>query len=146
MFEAERPRLVGIASRVLGDQDIVQPAWLRLHATDAEIDSLPTWLTTVTTRLCLGQGPRATQPPITTPMVRRRQWVKLQLGAHRSTSPLLGLDAFKTVPEHRQIRESDMRWIDAVPHGANVPVDRRLRKGVLRNLLNLVGDGGRQSR
>ena len=36
---AERPRLVGIASRALGDhaeaQDIVQPAWLRLHATDA---------------------------------------------------------------------------------------------------------------
>ncbi len=42
-FEAERPRLVGIASRVLGDHaealDIVQPAWLRLHATDAEIES-----------------------------------------------------------------------------------------------------------
>ena len=57
MFEAERPRLVGIASRVLGDHaeahDIVQQAWLRLHGTDAEIDSLPAWLTTVTTRLCL---------------------------------------------------------------------------------------------
>lgn len=57
MFEAERARLVGIAGRVLGDhaeaQDVVQQAWLRLHATDAEIDSLPAWLTTVTTRLCL---------------------------------------------------------------------------------------------
>ncbi len=57
MFEAERARLVGIASRVLGDhaeaQDVVQQAWLRLHATDAEIESLPAWLTTVTTRLCL---------------------------------------------------------------------------------------------
>src|SRR4051794_26406494 len=57
MFEAERPRLVGIASRVLGDhaeaEDVVQQAWLRLHGTDAEIDSLPAWLTTVTTRLCL---------------------------------------------------------------------------------------------
>jgi RNA polymerase sigma-70 factor (ECF subfamily) len=57
MFEAERPRLVGIASRVLGDhaeaQDVVQQAWLRLHGSDAEIDSLPAWLTTVTTRLCL---------------------------------------------------------------------------------------------
>ena len=54
---AERPRLVGIASRVLGDhaeaQDVVQQAWLRLHATDAEIETLPAWLTTVTTRLCL---------------------------------------------------------------------------------------------
>lgn len=57
MFEAERPRLVGIASRVLGDhaeaQDIVQQAWLRLHRTDAEIGNLAAWLTTVTTRLCL---------------------------------------------------------------------------------------------
>jgi len=57
MFEAERPRLVRVASRMLGDpaeaQDVVQQAWLRLHGTDEEIDSLPAWLTTVTTRLCL---------------------------------------------------------------------------------------------
>ena len=57
LFEAERPRLVGIASRVLGDhagvQDVVQQAWLWLHGSDADIDSLPAWLTTVTTRLCL---------------------------------------------------------------------------------------------
>lgn len=56
-FEAERPRLVAMASRVLGDrdeaQDVVQQAWLRLHASEAEIESLPAWLTTVTTRLCL---------------------------------------------------------------------------------------------
>lgn len=56
-FEAERPRLVALATRVLGDhaeaQDIVQQAWLRMHRTDAEIESLPAWLTTVTTRLCL---------------------------------------------------------------------------------------------
>ena len=41
----ERPRLVGIATRVRGDhaeaQDVVQQAWLRLHGTDAVIDSLP---------------------------------------------------------------------------------------------------------
>ncbi len=57
MFEAERPRLVGIASRVLGDhaeaEDVAQQAWLRLNATDTDIDCLPAWLTTVTTRLCL---------------------------------------------------------------------------------------------
>ena len=57
IFEAERTRLVGIATRVLGDrveaEDVVQQAWLRLHRTDAEIESLPAWLTTVTTRLCL---------------------------------------------------------------------------------------------
>lgn len=56
-FEAERPRLLGLAARVLGDrgeaEDVVQQAWLRLHRADAGIESLPAWLTTVTTRLCL---------------------------------------------------------------------------------------------
>lgn len=61
VFAEERPRLVRIATRVLGErgeaEDVVQNAWLRLHntVTDAstEIDNLPGWLTTVTTRLCL---------------------------------------------------------------------------------------------
>lgn len=56
-FEAERPRLLGLAARILGDhaeaEDIVQQAWLRLHGTDTDIETLPAWLTTVTTRLCL---------------------------------------------------------------------------------------------
>lgn len=56
-FEAERPRLVRLAGRVLGDEteaeDVVQQAWLRLHGTDQEITNLPGWLTTTTTRLCL---------------------------------------------------------------------------------------------
>ena len=68
MFEAERPRLVGIASRVLGDhaeaQDIVQQAWLRLHRTDAEIGNLAAWLTTVTTRLCLDRLRSRTPVPV----------------------------------------------------------------------------------
>lgn len=34
-------------------EDVVQQAWLRLHRTDADIESLPAWLTNVTTRLCL---------------------------------------------------------------------------------------------
>jgi len=67
-FEAERPRLVGIASRVLGDhaeaEDVVQQAWLRLHLTDAEIESLPAWLTTVTTRLCLDRLRSRTPVPV----------------------------------------------------------------------------------
>ena len=57
VFEAERPRLRRLAARMLGDdaeaQDIVQQAWLRLQGTDQEIENLPGWLTTVTTRLCL---------------------------------------------------------------------------------------------
>ena len=57
VFEAERPRLVRLAGRVLSDdaeaQDIVQQAWLRLRGTDQQIDDLPAWLTTVTTRLCI---------------------------------------------------------------------------------------------
>ncbi len=56
-FTAERPRLVRLATRVLNDhveaEDVVQQAWLRLAGTDAEIENLPGWLTTVTTRLCL---------------------------------------------------------------------------------------------
>ena len=56
-FEAERPRLLRIAAKVLGDrteaEDVVQQAWLRLHTTGTEVVDLPAWLTTVTTRLCL---------------------------------------------------------------------------------------------
>jgi len=44
-FEAERPRLVRIAGRILHDdaeaEDIVQQAWLRLQVTDQEIANLP---------------------------------------------------------------------------------------------------------
>ncbi|WP_068425149.1 sigma-70 family RNA polymerase sigma factor [Janibacter terrae] len=79
-FERERPRLVGLATRVLGDhaeaEDIVQHAWLRLHGTDTDIESLPAWLTTVTTRLCLDRLRSRTplphsdvEPPDTTPDV-----------------------------------------------------------------------------
>jgi RNA polymerase sigma-70 factor (ECF subfamily) len=57
IFVAERPRMVGLATRILGDpseaEDVVQQAWLRLYGTDTEIDNLPAWLTTVTVRLCL---------------------------------------------------------------------------------------------
>lgn len=55
-FEAERPRLMAIATRILGSpadaDDVLQETWLRLSSTDG-IDDLPAWLTTVVTRLCL---------------------------------------------------------------------------------------------
>lgn len=67
-FEAERPRLVGIATRILGDhaeaEDVVQQAWLRLADTDGEIESPPAWLTTVTTRLCLDRLRARTPVPV----------------------------------------------------------------------------------
>ncbi len=72
IFEAERPRLVGIASRVLADhaeaEDVVQQAWLRLDRAvrqdHVEIDNLPAWLTTVTTRLCLDRLRARTPVPV----------------------------------------------------------------------------------
>jgi DNA-directed RNA polymerase specialized sigma24 family protein len=56
-FEASRPRLRGIAYRMLGSQteadDAVQEAWLRLSRTDpARIENLGGLLTTVIGRVC----------------------------------------------------------------------------------------------
>ena len=67
-FEAERPRLRGLAAHILSDpieaEDIVQQAWLRLDRTQAPIEDLPAWLTTVTSRLCLDRLRRRTPVPI----------------------------------------------------------------------------------
>src|ERR1700690_1788570 len=67
-FEAQRPRLVRLAARVLGDageaEDVVQLAWLRLAATAEPIANLPGWLTTVTTRLCLDRLRARTPAPV----------------------------------------------------------------------------------
>jgi RNA polymerase sigma factor (sigma-70 family) len=57
-FEASRPRLRGVAYRMLGSraeaEDAVQDTWLRLDRTDpAGIDNLGGWLTTVLARVCL---------------------------------------------------------------------------------------------
>lgn len=57
-FEAERPRLLAIATRLLGStadaEDAVQETWLRLDRTAADdIENLAAWLTTVVSRVCL---------------------------------------------------------------------------------------------
>ncbi len=57
-FEENRPRLRGVAYRMLGSQseaeDAVQEAWLRLNRIDtATVDNLSGWLTTVVSRVCL---------------------------------------------------------------------------------------------
>lgn len=55
-FEAQRPRLSAIATRILGSQadadDVLQDAWLRCSLI-GEVDNPPAWLTTVVTRRCL---------------------------------------------------------------------------------------------
>lgn len=71
-FEAERPRLLALAGRVLADhaeaEDVVQQAWLRLDRATTrdgtDIENLPAWLTTVTTRLCLDRLRARTPVPV----------------------------------------------------------------------------------
>lgn len=58
VFEAERPRLVGLAYRLLGSladaEDVVQDTWIRWAAADHEsIDRPVAWLTTVSSRIGL---------------------------------------------------------------------------------------------
>ena len=57
-FEQNRPRLRGVAYRMLGSlseaEDAVQEAWLRLSRTDTgAVENLGGWLTTVVGRVCL---------------------------------------------------------------------------------------------
>lgn len=57
-FDAQRPRLVQIATRLLGStgeaEDGVQDAWLRLQRVDAdELQNVDAWLTTTVSRLSL---------------------------------------------------------------------------------------------
>jgi RNA polymerase sigma factor (sigma-70 family) len=57
-FEAERPRLRGVAFRMLGSlseaDDAVQESWLRLSRSEVSgIENLSAWLTTVVARVCL---------------------------------------------------------------------------------------------
>src|SRR5215470_3047169 len=57
-FEENRPRLRGIAYRMLGSlceaEDAVQEAWLRLNRSDpGRLGNLGGWLTTVVSRVCL---------------------------------------------------------------------------------------------
>ena len=57
-FEAQRARLLTIATRVLGSpsfaEDVVQEAWVRLARQDpASVENLAAWLTTVVGRLSI---------------------------------------------------------------------------------------------
>src|SRR5215217_4497281 len=57
-FEENRPRLRGVAYRMLGSlseaEDAVQETWLRLSRSDtSNVENLGGWLTTVVGRVCL---------------------------------------------------------------------------------------------
>src|SRR5919109_2733664 len=57
-FEAHRPRLRGVAYRILGStseaDDAVQEAWIRLNRSDSDaIDNLEAWLVTTVGRVAL---------------------------------------------------------------------------------------------
>jgi len=56
-FEDNRKRLRGVAFRMLGSRseadDALQETWLRLSRSDAHVENLGGWLTTVVARVCL---------------------------------------------------------------------------------------------
>ena len=90
-FNESRPRLFGIAYRMLGSvaeaEDIVQEAWLRWQRTDRTVVHNPAgFLTTVTTRLALNTAESA--------RVRREQYVGPWLPEPVDTSadPSLGAE------------------------------------------------------
>lgn len=60
IFEAQRPRLLRLAYRMLGSrseaEDIVQDAWLRWRQVDqGDVRSVPAWLSRIVARLCLDE-------------------------------------------------------------------------------------------
>jgi RNA polymerase sigma-70 factor, ECF subfamily len=90
-FNEARPRLFGIAYRMLGSvaeaEDIVQEAWLRWQQTDRDVVRNPAgFLTTVTTRLAINTAESA--------RVRREQYVGPWLPEPVDTSadPSLGAE------------------------------------------------------
>src|SRR3954464_11344489 len=57
-FEAHRPHLHAVATRILGSpaeaDDALQEAWIRVDAADLrDVDNVGGWLTTVVSRVCL---------------------------------------------------------------------------------------------
>ncbi|MEA2167431.1 MAG: hypothetical protein QOF76_731 [Solirubrobacteraceae bacterium] len=84
LFESQRPRLRGVAYRMLGSlseaDDAVQEAWLRLERTDtSDVDNLAGWLTTVVARIALD-------------MLRARESRREELVEERLPDPVIGSD------------------------------------------------------
>lgn len=96
VFDDSRPRLFGIAYRMLGSvaeaEDIVQEAWLRWQQTDRSVVHNPAgFLTTVTTRLAINVADSA--------RVRRERYVGPWLPEPVDTSadPLLGAERAEAI-------------------------------------------------
>src|SRR5262245_34432933 len=93
-FEEHRPRLRGVAYRMLGSlteaDDAVQEAWLRLSRTDAsQVENLGGWLTTVVARVSLNM--------LRSRNVRREEPISVRL-----PDPIVD-PADETNPEHEAL-------------------------------------------
>lgn len=101
LFNALRPRLQGIAYRMLGSlaeaEDLVQDVWLRWHEADREgLDHAEAWLVAVTTRLAIDRLRAA--------KVRRADYVGFWL-----PEPLLtGADEATATPDQLLERADDI--------------------------------------
>lgn len=97
-FQHHRPRLLGLAYRMLGTQadaeDVLHDAWLRWHQQDTSaLDDAEAWLVTVTTRLSLDRLRRAkterqhyTGPWLPEPLVEETQQPEAELERTESLS------------------------------------------------------------
>ena len=97
-FQKHRPRLLGLAYRMLGTQadaeDVLHDAWLRWHQQDANVlDDAEAWLVTVTTRIALDRLRRAkterqhyTGPWLPEPLVEDTEQPEAQLERNESLS------------------------------------------------------------
>ena len=110
-FEAERPRLLNVAYRLTGSvadaEDAVQEAWLRLHRSDARIDNLQAWLTTVVSRLCLDR--------LTSAVARRETYVGQWL-PEPVVTPMAGSDdPLAAVVQQEDNRFAALVVLDVLP-------------------------------
>lgn len=110
-FEAERPRLLNVAYRLTGSvadaEDAVQEAWLRLHRSDARIDNLQAWLTTVVSRLCLDR--------LTSAVARRETYVGQWL-PEPIVTPMAGSDdPLASVVQQEDNRFAALVVLDVLP-------------------------------
>lgn len=97
-FQKHRPRLLGLAYRMLGTQsdaeDVLHDAWLRWHQQDTDaLDDAEAWLVTVTTRVALDRLRRAkserqhyTGPWLPEPLVEDSEQPDAQLERSESLS------------------------------------------------------------